>query len=60
MERATSRAWSRLSPSPRAMVAPGSAWDVAEVALANLVRSDANLHTVKFGQLRLMTFYLDG
>ncbi len=34
--------------------------DVAEVVLANLVRSDANLHSVNFGQLRLMTFYLDG
>ncbi len=34
--------------------------DVAEVALANLVRSDAKLHSVNFGQIRLMTFYLDG
>ena len=34
--------------------------DVAEVALANLVRSDANLDSVNYGQLRLMTFYLDG
>jgi len=34
--------------------------DVAEVALANLVRNDANLHSVNFGQLRLMILYLDG
>ena len=34
--------------------------NVAEVALANLVRSDTKLHSVNFGQFRLMTFYFDG